>query len=80
MLTLQKTEHGKPVCEVVKGSTKIRDVYWLPIVQKEHQNEFEDYQQLNTEAFRDLFELNRDDATAILSAIENGETKTQNIL
>ena len=74
MLTLHEVAGATKICDIVTGKRKTGEVRWLSVPQQEHQNTFHDLQELNTEPFRDHFEVSNEKATAILDAIQNGTT------
>ena len=68
MLTLHKNTETKEICMLVEGKKRI-PIYWFPIHKKELRNSVDNLNSFNSEDFRDVHELSKEQANDIFKGL-----------
>jgi len=71
MLSLHKTPESVKVCDIVKNGRITGEVQWHPTINDKYKNSYANIHDVNDSHFRDLFELSKEQAHAILEGIQS---------
>ena len=76
MLTLKPDPENVQIC-ILKDGKRKTPIYWHPKVKDDLRSMVEDLQSFNTNAFRDRFELSRDQSNRIFDSLRKDEVCSQ---
>ena len=77
MLTLHASDENVHICDMVEGK-KRTPVFWHPKINKDIRNSVENFDFINTDYFRDNFELSKAQASDIFEKLQHDETLETN--